>query len=74
MVEFKLGQYLVFKLKPTSIVRVVAINCRGGIRTWRIGGLTRSITLNANWVHENYDIIGDEEDLRMYLMDRSLYE
>ncbi len=71
---YKVGQYLVFKLKPTSIVRVVVINSRGGIRTQSIDGLTRSMTLNADWVYEHYDIIGNQEDLRMYLMNRSLNE
>ncbi len=71
---FKVGQYLVFKKKPTVIVRVVEVNSREGVRTQRIDGSIRSIILNADWMHEHYDIIGDDEDLRMYLMNKSLNE
>ncbi len=71
---YKVGQYLSRKWTPTIIACVVEINSRGGIRILRIGSSSAGALLSADWIHENYDIIGDEEDLRMYLMNRSLNE
>ena len=71
--RYKVGQYLSRKRSPNIVAQVTHI-IDNRVTIQQLKSIGNRHALGELYLNANYDIIGDDEDLKMYLMGRSLNE